>query len=255
MLFQILASKGFGANKVWRTTGTVHCVGNFEGSWNLAQLPWTAAYHHFCLVKPSKPSRLCPYDTSSDPARCRESSAVGKSMKQIVPIVAALALSILSTFTSSQPQANAVCFLCGDSNLSVDPTFNVTVNETEYPCGELEFYALSGNVTEAECVGATSLVLEFCNCTETDADVLPISSTSGPSLSVSPVASPATGMVPTAGPTASDQPSYSASPVSPDEDETMASPSPVPPIGTSSAAMMPVVLHALGMLLTMVIVL
>ena len=200
----------------------------------------------------------------------------------IVIIVAALAGR--STFTSAQPSiapaAASVCYVCGDPTLSVDPNLNVTFNEEVYPCGELQDFGLSGDVTEMECTGAISLVIEYCNCTKTDAldPAIPVSATTpttspglsapsgvdsegdettpttspGPTTSDAPSVSPvdSEGGATTPGPTTSDAPSASASPTGSEEDETMR------PAGdiTSSAAVTLMVLH-LALLLGMVIVL
>ena len=202
-------------------------------------------------------------------------------MVLVAPIVAALALAGLSTFTSAQPSiapaAAYVCYVCGDPTLLVDPDLNVTFNEEVYPCGELQDFGLSGDVTEMECTGAISLVIEYCNCTKTDAPI-PVFATTpttspglsapsgvdsegdettpttspGPTTSDAPSVSPvdSEGGATTPGPTTSDAPSASASPTGSEEDETMR------PAGdiTSSAAVTLMVLH-LALLLGMVIVL
>lgn len=167
---------------------------------------------------------------------------------QVFPIVAALALvlSSLSTFATAQPSmapaAGSVCNVCGDPSFSVDPNLNVTFNEDVYPCGELQDFGLAGDVTELECTGAISVVLQYCNCTEADA-LDPAIPVSAPTPTISPGLSAPSGVdaggdetTPTTspGPTTSDAPS--ASPVDSDENKTTPTTSPGPTMSDAPSA-------------------
>jgi len=124
---------------------------------------------------------------------CSPSSLQVDAVPTVAPSFAPEPTVVSEPTTTVPPTYSEPCFLCGDPELSVEPTLEIEVQGQLFSCGEVEETAQSGQVSPEECVAAIPVVVAGCNCTiSTPPSMLPTappttaSSSPQPTNSLSP---------------------------------------------------------------------
>jgi len=88
------------------------------------------------------------------------------------------------------PTASEICYVCGDSSLSVQPGLTTTFGGEEYSCGDLELTGQLRFFGEDTCPVVTLLATSDCGCTSDDPTEAPVSAPTTPDASAPTISSP-----------------------------------------------------------------